>query len=305
MTGRIGSIVPAILVAHLAAAGIASMTVAPAHAEDCLAAPNSPSAKGNHWFYRLDRATKRKCWYQRAQETGDQRSQEASVQPVRRPAPPAARPALSQILQMASPAPANDAAPMAFAQSAWPETTASGRREAGAFAVPRREPTSSTQTVDRQDLGLSVATKPVALASNEVAAPFEQPQVQPNPVAPAAAAPVAAAVPDHETFTPFRMVLLAIGILFVPGVVLRLIFKFGASTRQRIYAHRQDKKWSDNLVPRWASAKYNAAEVPPLEPMKPLNQVIDAEQLLRKILRELDRSTSMPMPDALSSGSRR
>jgi hypothetical protein len=34
-----------------------------ARADDCIAAPNSPSPPGKHWYYRLDWATKRKCWY--------------------------------------------------------------------------------------------------------------------------------------------------------------------------------------------------------------------------------------------------
>jgi len=31
-------------------------------AESCLAAPKSAASAGSHWFYRLDRATQRKCW---------------------------------------------------------------------------------------------------------------------------------------------------------------------------------------------------------------------------------------------------
>ena len=34
-----------------------------ARAGDCIAAPNSQSPPGKHWWYRLDWATKRKCWY--------------------------------------------------------------------------------------------------------------------------------------------------------------------------------------------------------------------------------------------------
>jgi hypothetical protein len=34
-----------------------------ARAGDCIAAPNSLSPPGKHWWYRLDWATKRKCWY--------------------------------------------------------------------------------------------------------------------------------------------------------------------------------------------------------------------------------------------------
>jgi hypothetical protein len=34
-----------------------------ARGDDCIAAPNSASPPGKHWYYRLDWATKRKCWY--------------------------------------------------------------------------------------------------------------------------------------------------------------------------------------------------------------------------------------------------
>jgi hypothetical protein len=34
-----------------------------AHAADCLAAPKAPPPAGSHWYYRVDRANHRKCWY--------------------------------------------------------------------------------------------------------------------------------------------------------------------------------------------------------------------------------------------------
>jgi hypothetical protein len=37
-----------------------------AHADDCRPAPNSPAPAGTHWYYRLEWATQRKCWYVRA-----------------------------------------------------------------------------------------------------------------------------------------------------------------------------------------------------------------------------------------------
>jgi hypothetical protein len=32
-------------------------------ADDCLAGPNRAPAPGGHWYYHLDRASDRKCWY--------------------------------------------------------------------------------------------------------------------------------------------------------------------------------------------------------------------------------------------------
>jgi hypothetical protein len=52
------------LVATLLMSGV-GVTV-PASADDCLASPNSPAPQGSHWYYRLDWATQRKCWYARA-----------------------------------------------------------------------------------------------------------------------------------------------------------------------------------------------------------------------------------------------
>jgi hypothetical protein len=59
-----------------------------ARADDCLAEPNSPAPAGSHWYYHLDRAKQRKCWYIRAT---DQPAQPAAAQATSDPAtlPPA------------------------------------------------------------------------------------------------------------------------------------------------------------------------------------------------------------------------
>jgi hypothetical protein len=35
-------------------------------AAECLTEPNRDPPQGSHWFYRVDRATDRRCWYLRA-----------------------------------------------------------------------------------------------------------------------------------------------------------------------------------------------------------------------------------------------
>ena len=73
----------------------------PAQAADCLAGPNSPAPQGSHWYYRIDRVTKRRCWYIGAQgirtraEAPQTVSSESSAAP-RRSEPPAATPVRSQ-----------------------------------------------------------------------------------------------------------------------------------------------------------------------------------------------------------------
>ena len=68
MTGQIPRPFSSIaLVAAFLMAGVDIIVQAnPTRADDCLAAPNSPTRPGSHWYYRLDRASQRKCWYVRA-----------------------------------------------------------------------------------------------------------------------------------------------------------------------------------------------------------------------------------------------
>lgn len=52
-------IVALVIVASGVSIGVLADT---ARADDCLAAPSS-ATPGRHWYYRTDRATKKKCWH--------------------------------------------------------------------------------------------------------------------------------------------------------------------------------------------------------------------------------------------------
>jgi hypothetical protein len=41
-----------------------------ARADDCLTAPKTSAPVSGHWYYRMDRATQRQCWYLRADQSG-------------------------------------------------------------------------------------------------------------------------------------------------------------------------------------------------------------------------------------------
>src|SRR6516225_7801061 len=78
MAGQIARPRSITLVATLLAwsISVAASTIT-ARADDCLAEPNSPAPAGSHWYYRLDKATQRKCWYIHAK---DQSVQPAAAQ---------------------------------------------------------------------------------------------------------------------------------------------------------------------------------------------------------------------------------
>jgi hypothetical protein len=61
MLTRITLILPATIAAWLATSCLSLET---SHAaSDCLAKPNALAPQGAHWYYRVDRATQRQCWY--------------------------------------------------------------------------------------------------------------------------------------------------------------------------------------------------------------------------------------------------
>src|SRR6476619_4965040 len=88
MSKRSAKFVAALFVSVLAGAHLATVTdlrAQAASADDCLTAPKGATTAGSHWYYRIDRATKRQCWYLR--EEGDK----SARAPVDSPAtPPAA-----------------------------------------------------------------------------------------------------------------------------------------------------------------------------------------------------------------------
>jgi len=102
MSNRSVKFAPALFAGVVAGANLAAMTdlraqvlttaaeaatQAPqAAADSCLAAPKGATPAGSHWYYRIDRVTKRQCWYLREEaDTADDK--------FARAAPPASAPA--------------------------------------------------------------------------------------------------------------------------------------------------------------------------------------------------------------------
>src|ERR1051325_5762587 len=94
-----------LLTAGAGARGEPAATAPPSSADaDCLAKPNAAAAAGNHWYYRLDRASGRRCWYQRPtiaaanQAAPSRPSTRAIAAPADKPAPqlPADRPSAAR-----------------------------------------------------------------------------------------------------------------------------------------------------------------------------------------------------------------
>ncbi|MFK4508026.1 hypothetical protein LPJ38_22445 [Bradyrhizobium daqingense] len=240
-------------------------------AADCLASPKGVAPQGQHWYYRLERSTKQKCWYlraagskaaQTAQATPDaqaaQETDSASPQSVknaraelvapRSGAAPAAASA-PPLAQQQTPAPINETAQQPAVATPWPDATAAATSPAPqpAEAAPSPQPAPAV----------------VAAAAQPGAKPAKSP------------APVALAAADGSADRPhgsLPMLLLVIGgALALAGVLASLIYRF-AGARVRVQSADRHGYWDDweahdqeaNRAP-WLGAM--AADAQPPQPV--------------------------------------
>ncbi len=82
-----------------------------AEADDCVTAPKSPAPQGTHWYYHLDRANQRKCWYVRA--PSQQPAQQVAAQTTSEGAPAGQPPSIA-VSSGPVPATAAPSAPMSI-----------------------------------------------------------------------------------------------------------------------------------------------------------------------------------------------
>ena len=134
MSQRTTKFVSAIFAGLLAATAFATVSQgAPAETESCLSKPNGAPSAGGHWYYRTDRATKRRCWY-----IGD--AKEGGKEKVARAAPeksaPASNPASPPDSASTQPSIANARAELPWPQArVEPDTSVfTGQRAAAAVA---------------------------------------------------------------------------------------------------------------------------------------------------------------------------
>ncbi len=214
-------------------------------ASDCLASPKGVAPQGQHWYYRLERGTKRQCWYLRAGGTKDSAravhtAQAGADTPTADSAAPQQHSVQNARAQYLTP---QGAAP--------PNSPTAPARAAATTSAPTQQPASTIADSDAQQP--AVATRWPDVSTTEVS---PAPQPAPAPLAAAQAstksskspAPVALAAAD-STDKPtgsLQMLLLVVGgALALAGVLASIIYRFaGARVRARAGDHRR-VKWDD------------------------------------------------------------
>jgi hypothetical protein len=235
-TAKIGS---AIFASLLAGAPITIITSGSAHAaDDCQTEPGSEMRQGQHWYYRIERGTKRHCWYLR--EEGERAEQATSSEGA------AAASQRSETAVRGSIADAYNAIPSPHlrARTSMPTATTpedNQNPDAGARpadSVPR--PSVASRLFERLAVDSSVNLMPEASATM-VADASTTPQAESSPVfAPVTLAPASA--PTQKAVGSLRMLLLAIlGALALASLMGNVVYRLGRARHvARAAARRRD-----------------------------------------------------------------
>jgi hypothetical protein len=239
-------------------------------ASDCLASPKGSAPQGQHWYYRVERGTKRQCWYLRA-EGKDGAKTEQTAQAAREtpaagsaaPQPRSVQDARAEYLapqSAAAPAPPN--APTQAAPTAPAQQSASPAIDDNA-----RQPAVAARWPDVAMAAAAPAQQPATVTSEKP--PGAQPAASPAPVA------LAAAVADKPAGSLQTLLLVVGAALALAGLIASVIYRF-AGSRTRLKAadrhsvnwdHRDPQHHDDSRAPWIDMARAAAARAPQPRPV--------------------------------------
>ncbi len=250
----------------------------PATSNDCLASPGKTVPQGQHWYYRIERGTKRQCWYLR--EEGAKTAQTATT------APGTDAPAPSSVQDARAEWTTAQAAPVQT--TPLQNTPASNPPQAATPAATgnAQQPALDTRWPDTANVApapapqAAPAAKPADKTADVAADKVADPRPAPKPAASPAPASVAAAAtpndrPNDKPTGSLQTLLLVIGAaLALAGITGSVIYRF-AGSRIRIQAHdgaRRRINWeqpADSSRAPWAEAA--ARQTPPVRRPQPVD----------------------------------
>jgi len=237
-------------------------------ADDCLAAPNSQPPQGSHWYYHIDGATLRHCWYL-GPEGQKLHHAEPDVQPAAKSAAPLPTETTGdRLMATARVAQPPQLLPPAFAAGASAQAGIQGIAQGADRGI-----SSFVWWPDRQ--------QPAGANDREAGNPSTLQDVNAED---GVVRPAAASAAKGGTITLIRVLVLVAGALAVAGIFQHVIFRIVAARRRRIYVERGRAAWSvspapGRMPPAFAASRPSGPKRAPIEQIGPQ----DIRQILRRL----------------------
>jgi len=213
----------AILIGALAGVTLVVATNGVARAtEACLSGPKGTAPKGSHWYYRIDHATKRNCWYVRAEGEKPAASQNSPLSQTSPQAETPLQPSVAYARAEAGPADIGQSNTVA-AQST-PPAAANNAQGSDAPAADSGQATVASRWLDQAGADMVTGSTPEPADSGA----SMNPPAPSAAVTPLAAANARSASPSTSVPT---LLLVIVGALALAALLAGVIFRFGNARR--------------------------------------------------------------------------
>ena len=303
MQNRTAKFVSAIFASLLA--GIPLTTVShgavPA-ADDCLSKPKGLAPEGSHWYYRIDRASKRHCWYLGDQREKLSRANPQNSAPIADPASPqketaTQRPVTDAYAELPLPQTRVEQQPNASAWQRTPATTANTASVEN--GQPANAPDAKTQLSviasrwpDPSGVSSSVSPAPMTDNSGETA----QLNTEQAPL-PAVTTSATEDLPSEKQSGSVQMLLLVMmGALVLAGVMGSAIFRFGRIRQAGRRQTRNDRRaiWDSVDTDRPSPPAYPKADasIRRIDIPRELRQADDPDDRIAEMLARLSKGAA-------------
>ena len=319
MSSRTAKFASAIFASLIVGAPLTIISDSAAGADDeCLSSPKDQAPQGGHWYYRIDRVTKRHCWYLKED---DEKPSQAAAKPV---SPKVVAPFQRSIAEARAELPAQgrteqpnqgnrltsaDVAvstmnrdtkppvaeiPQTVIGSRWlGQSEADAANSATLLTNPTPlaspMPSSSVSNGPMANSNSPMANKVVSDTNLGAAAPTQPPSP------PLAAGQFAADLSSGTSAYPVQMLLAAMmGALALAGLLGRVIIKFVGPRRPASRRGRRGAIWKSAATGgRAASRVYPGADALPLGADFPrdLDEVNDPDDRIAELLRDFSRKS--------------
>jgi hypothetical protein len=321
MSSRTAKFASAIFASLIVGAPLTTISDSAAGADDeCLSSPKDQTPQGGHWYYRIDRVTKRHCWYLKVD---DEKPSQAAAKPV---SPKIALPVQRSIAEARAELPAQgrteqpnqgnrltstDVAVSAMNRDTKPPVAEIPQTVVGSRWLGQTEAdsaNSATLLTSPTPLaspmpGSSVSNGAMANSNSPMANKVDSdtnrgaaaPTQPPSP--PLAAGQFAVDLSSTTSAYPVQMLLAAMmGALALAGLLGRVIFKFVGPRRpaSRRGRGRRGAIWKSAATGgRAASRVYPGADALPPQPDFPrdLDEVSDPDDRIAELLRDFSRKS--------------
>ena len=303
MQNRTAKFVSAIFASLLAGMPLttASHGAVPA-ADDCLSKPKGLAPEGSHWYYRIDRTSKRHCWY-----LGDQREKLSHAKPQNsapitdRASPQketaTQRPVTDAYAELPLPQTRVEQQPSASAWQRTPAATANmasieNGQPANAPDAKKQLSVIASRWPDPSGVISSVSPAPMTDNSDE-ASQLNTEQVPPPTGATSAAADLSS---EKQSGSVQMLLLVMMGALVLAGVMGSAIFRFSRFRQAGRRQTRNDRRaiWDSVDTDRRSPSAYPKADasIRRIDIPRELRQADDPDDRIAEMLARLSKGAA-------------